>query len=1281
MNRFLSLRFGLPIAVLAVLLFLSWVSYLDRMDDARTQMFDRASRSARNMTEAVARVAQWDLIEDAPHVAAEISAHSTESRMSVLALINSEAVVEMAHRSDWAGRQATEVIPGFDIASFNSVTAGRTPDIQTDVEALHLRVMTPFQTRYMDNEIRPARRGVIYLDYDLGYQNARIRADAGQRWLIEAGLASLLAGVLSLILHWRVSRPLVRVQEASERLAFEDEVSQQIPITGPYEIRRLASAYNLMVAKLLDARQQAESGRERLAAIMDSAMDAIITADSEYRVRVINQAALQMFGYTEHEVIGRNLDDFIPERFRSNHTASMFEFGGHQSERVRSHSRRQVVGLRANGQEFPVYAAISKLQVNGESLYTVIMHDVTEELKAESAIRDLNATLEEQVQQRTAKLLETTHTLELQKAELTATHVQLQTIFEAATTGIVLLSQHKIIQCNRKAEEVFGYKPGEMLGKLTSSWYPNEDAFQMVVHQFYSQFKVNALASVETTTVRKDGSTFQSRISGRIIRGDSDSRELVVIVEDITQQAQANDILLRAKEDAEQANQAKSYFLANMSHEIRTPMNGILGLAYILEKSSIPEESRQLVKKIRSTGADLQAIISDILDFSKIESGHLEIEKTSFDLSDVLDRLANTMASNAEDKPIELAIIPPPLNDLALQGDPLRLLQILINLAGNAIKFTQSGFVMVIVEEVLGDETQVALRFAVRDSGIGISKNKQVQIFTPFTQADVSTTRRYGGSGLGLSISRRLVELMGGAIGVSSTEGVGSEFFFTLRFARSQPKPGAHARLQSVDILLASENEVAREAMHATVSSLGWQARVHESGSALVQAVQTTDPQKLMQQVVLLDSQMKQMSALDTVRSIQQAVRPLHEPIILLVRSHSQDELLTRPHHDLIDAVLTKPVTPASLHDAVALALRKRQGQSEAHHPAQGRRLKGLKILVVDDSDINREVSQRIFSDEGAQIFSCNDGQQGLTWLQTPGNEVDLVLMDLQMPIMDGYEATRAIRQQSRFSQLPVIALTAGAFQEQRIAAQAAGLNDFIAKPFDVEVAIEMILRYSKRGGAAVSAPTPVNAKPIFMPVPNASFDLPGLKVGRGLSVWKDAAVYQRFLRKFAVDYQDCVSVIRQASLAEASLLAHKLLGASSNLALDDVAQAAAEIDRLIHEGVCPKGQIDVLDQALKIGLQSIDVYSPELAASESFNAEDFDSGKVLELLFAALKALASDSPIGVEPILIDLDKHLPSEQLQTLRTALDNFDFRGAEMAVQDLADTLGISLLGAPV
>ncbi len=744
---------------------------------------------------------------------------------------------------------------------------------------------------------------------------------------------------------------------------------------------------------------------------------------------------------------------------------------------------------------------------------------------------------------------------------------------------------------------------------------------------------------------------------------------LVVAVPVIVSQASSrrrieilNGQLQDRAEAAELANEAKAAFLANMSHEIRTPMHAILGLSYLLHNEELPNDAAKIVHKIERAGRLLQGIINDILDFSRIEAGGLSLERTPFALGEVLDNLAVVMANTAGDKDIELVISPPPWGLGRLYGDPLRLEQVLINLAGNAIKFTEKGQVNVEVAMLDHDDFRVQLRFTVTDTGIGIPEEQQQAIFQAFTQGDVSTTRRFGGTGLGLTISQRLVHLMGGEIGMSSVPGEGSRFWFDVTLERVAEAMAQQSDLLALDVLVADDNEAARDALCRIVMSLGWRPHAVESGEAAVRRAldRTADAPRFS--VIVLDWGMPDLDGLAAARQIAEATVDGRAPIVIMVKATAEPTLHAEPASRYVDEVLVKPVTPSALYEAVARIWRARTGDgaSPMGTPAPSSRLAGVRMLVVDDSDLNREVAKRVFEAAGASVFLANDGRQAVDWLAAHVDAIDVVLMDVQMPVMDGYKATATIRQIPALADLPVVALTAGALASQREAAMSAGMDDFIAKPFDVDSAVALICTLVERRRAASAGDRPA---------------YPGLAIEQALKVWKDADAYRRFLRKFAADYADSAHRIAAMAPDQAAQLAHKLKGAAGSLALNDVMEAADHLVRELRRGRTGNSAVARLREEMSIALESIGHYAPSADARPD-DRLPVNLALAEPIIRATLQSLDRDEPGEVELHLESLDRVLPGTLVAPIRARVEDFDFRGAESALRDVAQQLGVSL-----
>ncbi|WP_157900184.1 hybrid sensor histidine kinase/response regulator [Rhodoferax koreense] len=718
-----------------------------------------------------------------------------------------------------------------------------------------------------------------------------------------------------------------------------------------------------------------------------------------------------------------------------------------------------------------------------------------------------------------------------------------------------------------------------------------------------------------------DGRVIWIHTLGHVERGaDGRMTEIFGVSQDITAVKEAEIATLQAKQAAEESNRAKSDFLANMSHEIRTPMNAIIGMSSLALNTELNAKQKNYIEKVHLSANNLLGIINDILDFSKIEAGRMEMEVTNFQLDDVLENLANLLGSRADDKGVEFLFDVDPDIPTALMGDPLRLGQVLLNLAGNALKFTSEGEIVVGVQPASDtqgphadagharegregrearDPRDVALHFWVRDTGIGLNEEQIGRLFKAFTQADTSTSRKYGGTGLGLTISKTLTALMGGELWVESQPGVGSTFHFTARFQRQaeqdyERRKARRPEFQRTRVLVVDDNDSAREILGHMSTAFGLQVDVTDNGGSAValsvQAHQKGQPYDM----ILLDWMMPELDGIATLKRLQsQAGVPL--PKVVMVTAYGRTEALHAAQQSGvgIQGVLTKPVTASTLYDTLNRVIgsapfveQTRQVVQRESIRESAARLRGLKLLLVEDNEINQELAIELLRNAGVEVAVASNGQEAIDMLAGP-HRFDAVLMDCQMPVMDGYTATSILRQDPRHAELPIIAMTANAMSRDRERVLAVGMNDHITKPLDVTTMFTTIARWVRpsapaqgmrvAGGATAPEPAQSTVSTALAvrrargaagaaSLPPDLPDLPGIQVLAGLRVMSgNVSFYRRMLRKFANSERDFAgrfeAALGQADAGAPARLAHTLKGLAGNLGARELQDAAARLE------------------------------------------------------------------------------------------------------------------------
>ncbi len=960
---------------------------------------------------------------------------------------------------------------------------------------------------------------------------------------------------------------------ASRRLARSvASLADTTPGQAPAEpIREIASARQRLADSLLQREQANAATRTSEAtfrAVFDGLPDAAVLTDAQRRIRLVNPAFEAQFGLSAAAALGRATSALYADAADDSAVGQRLlgPDASHAPEVYEMQYRRQ------DGSRFWAESTVVQLLDEAGRVQGLfgLHRDISQRRERSQDLQRQREELERLVAARTAELQAAFASLaDSARFNRTVTdNLPVRITYWDAGLLCRFANQTFLQWINRPPDSVLGCPMAQTLdpAKLASVLPHAEAALQGRRQQFHYNTARGGVAQVHQVIYvpdQRDGGTVQ----GFFAMGF----DITALQHAEAELRQLNTDLAQARDEAEAATRAKSAFLANMSHEIRTPMNAIIGLSHLMGRDTRDALQRERLGKIDGAARHLLQVINDILDLSKIEAGRMTLEDTEFPVEQLVARVFEMVSGPAAAAGLELIADTDHLPTW-LRGDPTRLAQVLINLLSNAVKFTPHGWVRLRASVVAEDRQRLQLRFEVQDTGSGIAPERQHTLFAPFEQGDSATTRRHGGTGLGLTLTRHLAQLMGGEAGVSSQTGQGSTFWFTAWLGRAEQagNRAAPIPLTGLRVLLVDDLPETLAVLADQLQTLGLQVDAQASGSAALQQLQTEVAAGRAYDVLLVDWRMPAPDGLATLRAMREKLGPGMPPSILMT-AYNEPVLWQQARAAGVDAVLVKPITASTLHDTL-VQLQRRQGAALLAPPALPgeaealvlQRHGGQRVLLAEDNPVNREVAEELLARVGLVVECAEDGGRAVDLALV--RRYDLVLMDMQMPVMDGLAATRAIRQRAGAS-LPIIAMTANAFAEDRAACLAAGMDDHLAKPVNPEQLYATLLRWLPlQETATVTSAGPAPAVP---PLGNRLASITGLDAEHALAnLGQDLPMYGRLLRRFAETYAgDAAGLASRSNPARWAAECHSLRGACGAIGAVALAGQAATLEQALLHG------------------------------------------------------------------------------------------------------------------
>ncbi|MFA6188092.1 MAG: response regulator [Sulfuricurvum sp.] len=915
-------------------------------------------------------------------------------------------------------------------------------------------------------------------------------------------------------------------------------------------------------------------------------------------------------------------------------------------------------------------------------IYLPLLAEKLQILSGNIAIQDLL----DQTQAQALELSASEHQLLSRKEELEKSHAilaeneeRLQLMLDTSPVGITFTTNGTIRFVNPFFSEMFGVKIGD-------------DAHHLYVHpqerdELLDHLKRDGIVkNMEVKMVNKNGQ--ECTMSATFLPMHFGDEEGVLgWLSDITAQNAATLEIQKAKKIAEDATKAKSNFLANMSHEIRTPMNAIIGMSNLALQTDLNPKQRNYISKVDSSAKNLLAIINDILDFSKIEAGKITFERIDFYLEDVMDTLADISIIKTQEKNLEMLFDIGTDVPTALIGDPFRLGQVLINLVNNAIKFTSKGEITVGIHKISDESDGVRLRFDITDTGIGLTQEQQNNLFSAFTQADSSTSRKYGGTGLGLTISKHLIEIMEGEIGVESELGVGSVFHFTAKFGVQLEQRNltlnAHD-IQGLRVLAVDDNANAREIIHNILTSLKFNPTTVSSGAEAIRALEDAQREGKPYGLVLMDWQMPEMNGFQTIKRIRDN-STLHQiPAFIMVTAFNRDELLLEAQGTLIDGLLVKPISPSNMLDAILKALgketfqRTRKYEKEVNTKEAIESLQGAHVLLVEDNEVNMELALELLQEAGLHVDVALNGAEAIEKVEKTA--YDGVLMDCQMPIMDGFEATQHIRQNDRFANLPILAMTANAMAGDKEKCLEWGMNDHIPKPIDVTQLFSTMAKWIKPAHPQTKPIAPSSETSAIPEIPELEINNTLIRMGGNIKLLR------KLIHRFSETQTDVTARIKAALASDdtktAKREAHTLKGLAATIGATLIAQRAATLEDMLNKHIT-MGRNEVIMNIETDMISLFKIIKSVYSATEQENITPDTSNFIpldkdnltlkLRQFNAQLAQLDSEAATTLQELTEELGEF---EEIIHIQKLVDEFEFEDARKQLLILAQSLEIVL-----